>query len=88
MISALDVFFVQVHCSLPEPERGEIQCGDRRSGEARKDFLAISNLFAHDLDIYSEHPPEENVLSIINAWKKRKRPSVLERVLEEANAQT
>lgn len=83
LLSALDVFFVRVHCSLSELERREMQHGDRRPGEARQDFLTVSNLFAHDLEINSEHLLEENVTLLIKAWKERKHPSALDKIIEE-----
>jgi chloramphenicol 3-O phosphotransferase len=38
LLAPFDVFFVGVHCPLPELERRERQRGDRRPGEARRDF--------------------------------------------------
>ena len=87
LISDLDVFFVGVHCSLPELERREIQRGDRRRGEARQDFETVHSLPTYDLVIDSEHPLEDNVTLLIQAWKERKRPSALDKMIEEMNIQ-
>ena len=87
LLSALDVFFVGVHCSLPELERREMQRGDRRSGEARQDFQAVHNITTYDLEINSEQPLEENVLLLIQAWKHRQHPSALDKMIEEINLQ-
>jgi chloramphenicol 3-O phosphotransferase len=87
LISDLDVFFVGVHCSLPELERRETQRGDRRRGEARQDFETVHSLPTYDLVIDSEHPLEDNVTLLIQAWKERKRPSALDKMIEEMNIQ-
>ena len=83
LVSQLDVFFVGVHCSLPELERREIQRGDRRPGEARQDFEAVHSIPTYDLEIDSEQPLEENVSLLIQVWKERKRPSALDKMIEE-----
>jgi chloramphenicol 3-O phosphotransferase len=85
LVSELDVFFVGVHCSLPELERREMQRGDRRPGEARQDFEIVHSIPTYDLEINSEHPLEENVTFLIQAWKERKRPSALDQMIEEMN---
>jgi chloramphenicol 3-O phosphotransferase len=87
LIYELDVFFVGVHCSLPELERREMQRGDRRPGEARQDFQTVHSIPTYDLEINSEHPLEENVISLIQAWKERKRPSALDKMIEEMKVQ-
>lgn len=88
LISGLDVFFVGVHCSLPELERREIERGDRRPGEARQDFQTVHSIPTYDLEINSEHPLEENVRLLIQAWRERKRPSALDQMIEEMNSQS
>jgi len=87
MISELDAFFVGLHCSLPELERREIERGNRRKGEARQDFQTVHGITLYDLELNSEQPLEENVRTLIQAWKKRNWPSALDRMLEEQNAQ-
>jgi chloramphenicol 3-O phosphotransferase len=87
LLAGLDVFFVGLHCSLPELERREIQRGDRRRGEARQDFETVHRIPAYDLELNSEEPLEENVKALIQAWKERKRPSALDKMLEERGVQ-
>ena len=87
LISELDVFFVGVHCSLPELERREMQRGDRRTGEARQDFETVHSITSYDLEIDSENALEENAALLIRAWKERKRPSALDTMLQEMNLQ-
>jgi chloramphenicol 3-O phosphotransferase len=87
LISEFDVFFVGLHCSLPELERREIQRGDRHPGEARQDFQTVHSIPSYDLEINSEHVLEENVNLLIQAWKERKHPSALDKMIEEMNIQ-
>jgi chloramphenicol 3-O phosphotransferase len=85
LISGLDVFFVGLHCSLPELERREMQRGNRRKGEAHQDFLIVHSITSYDLELDSENVPEENADLLIQAWKDRKRPSALDKMIQEAN---
>jgi chloramphenicol 3-O phosphotransferase len=87
MISELDVFFVGLHCSLPELERRETERGNRRTGEARQDFQTVHSITLYDLELNSEHSLEKNVTMLIQAWKERKRPSALDKMIEEMNVQ-
>ena len=87
LISELDVFFVGLHCSLPELERRELQRGDRRSGDARQDFQTVHSITSYDLELNSEQPLDDNVAYLLRAWKDRKRPSALDKMLEEMSVQ-
>ncbi len=87
LISDLDVFFVGLHCSLSELERREIQRGDRRPGEARQDYQTVHNIPTYDLELNSEHSPDENVTLLIQAWKERHHPSALDQMRERINFQ-
>lgn len=84
-IAELDVFFVGLHCSLPELERREIQRGNRRTGEARQDFETVHGITSYDLELNSEQALEENVQNLIQAWNARKRPSALDRMIQDMN---
>lgn len=86
-ISEFDVFFVGLHCSLPELERREIERGNRRKGEARQDFQTVHSITSYDLELNSEKPLEETVTLLIQAWKERERPSALDKMIEEMNVQ-
>ena len=55
LVSELDVFFVGLHCSLPELERRELQRGNRRTGEARMDFETVHSITSYDLELNSEN---------------------------------
>jgi len=84
-VSTLDVFFVGLHCSLPELERREIERGNRRSGEARADFESVHDITSYDLELNSEDGVEYNAGRLIEVWKAHKRPGALEKMLQEMN---
>jgi len=86
LIAGLDVFFVGLHCSLPELERREIQRGNRNKGEAYRDFQSVHSIASYDLELDSENPLDDNVALLIQAWKERKRPAALDKMLEEMQA--
>ena len=66
-IGHLDVFFVGVHCPLPELERREQLRGDRGAGDARRDFD-------------SSRPADDVSRQIIAAWKHRTASGVFSRL--------
>ena len=76
----LDVFFVGVHCPLGELERREQQRGDRRLGDARRDFETVHSFSAYDMEVDSTQSPEDNAQKIIAAWKQRPSPSIFDRL--------
>lgn len=80
LLAPFDVFFVGVHCPLPELERREQHRGDRRIGDARTDFHAVYRFTEYDLDIDSTQSTEGNVARLIAAWQSRSRPTVFERM--------
>lgn len=87
LISGLDVFFVGLHCSLPELERREIQRGDRRPGEARQDLETVHRIPRYDLELNSEDPLQENAALLMRAWQARRRPSALDQMIQEMKSQ-
>jgi len=80
LLVPFDVFFVGVHCPLPELERRERQRGDRRPGEARRDFHTVHRFAKYDLDIDATQPNAGNVTRLITAWQGRSRPTAFERM--------
>lgn len=83
LVENFDVFFVGLHCSLPELERREILRGNRRQGEALADFETVHKITTYDLELNSEDLLENNVDLLIRSWKERKRPSALEKMIAE-----
>lgn len=82
LLADLDVFFVGLHCSLPELERRERQRGNRRTGEVRADFQTVHNFTSYDLELNSENSAEENAKILIAAWKKRKHPTAFDKMAQ------
>ena len=80
LLTGLDVFFVGVHCPLPELERRERERGNRRVGEARTDYQAVHSFAEYDLEIDSMQPNQDNVNTLVDAWKSRQPPSAFDRI--------
>jgi chloramphenicol 3-O phosphotransferase len=75
LFAPFDVFFVGVHCSLPELVRREQARGDRQVGSAEQDYKTIHRNLRYDLEIQSEGNMDENVERVISAWTTRSFPS-------------
>ncbi len=82
LLAPFDVFFVGVHCPLPELERREQMRGNRRIGEARQDFEIVHTFGVYDLEIDSTQDLNANVETVILAWNSRKQPSAFQTMLE------
>ena len=80
LLTGLDVFFVGVHCPLPELERRERERGNRRTGEARTDYQTVHSFTEYDLEVNSMQPNQTNVDTLVDAWKSRHPPSAFERM--------
>ena len=78
LLRNLDVFFVGIHCPLPELVKRESERGNRRLGDARIDFESTHNFAKYDFEISSTQSNAKNVESVIRAWKARKSPSSFE----------
>jgi chloramphenicol 3-O phosphotransferase len=78
LLCQMDVFFVGVHCPLPELERRERERGNRRLGEARADFETTHTFGTYDFEVLSTLPLEDNVNAVMAAWKIRQHPSAFE----------
>jgi chloramphenicol 3-O phosphotransferase len=71
LLAPFDVFFVGLHCSLPELERRERLRGNRRAGEARLDFERVLNIASYDLVLNGETSPDANAARLRAAWLSR-----------------
>jgi chloramphenicol 3-O phosphotransferase len=80
LLTPFDVFFVGVHCPLPELERRERHRGDRRIGDARADFYSVHRFTKYDFDIDGSQATGSNVARLITAWQSRSRPTAFERM--------
>ncbi|CAN7573790.1 chloramphenicol phosphotransferase CPT family protein [Bosea sp. LjRoot90] len=79
-----DVFFVGLHCDLAELERREIARGDRKVGDARRDYHQIHGYCLYDAELDSAAPPEVNADRLIATWRSRTVPSAFQRLLAQA----
>lgn len=86
LLDGVDVYFVALHCPLPELERRERERGDRRAGEARQDHATVHGFGEVDLDIDATRPLADNVDAVLSAWRARTRPSAFERMLAAERA--
>lgn len=75
-LADLSPFVVGVHCPLKELERRERARGDRRKGDARRDFEIVHSFGPYDLEIDSTLPPEENATRIAASWANHRVPGV------------
>ena len=75
LLAPFDMFFVGVHCSLPELVRREQARGDRPVGSAEQDFNTIHRGLRYDLEISAELNADDNVERVISAWTTRTAPS-------------
>ena len=79
-LTGLDVFFVGVHCGLEELERRERARGDRRLGDARRDFHRVHAHCHYDAELdATATPPEVNADRLLKLWRARASPSAFER---------
>jgi chloramphenicol 3-O phosphotransferase len=74
LLGQFDVFFVGLHCPLPELERRERERGDRRLGEARADFDNAHDYGVYDFEVDTTVAPHQNVEAVVAAWKERRHP--------------
>jgi chloramphenicol 3-O phosphotransferase len=81
LLRQIDVFFVGLHCPLPELERRELLRGDRREGEARQDYAVVHGFGIYDIAVQSSEPLEGTVNEVLLAWRSRRRPSAFDRML-------
>ena len=84
LLGLFDVFFIGVHCPLPELERRELERGNRKIGEARADFETAHTFGIYDFEVRSSMPLDENVDAVVAAWKARQRPSAFEKMTRRA----
>jgi chloramphenicol 3-O phosphotransferase len=85
LLTGFDVFSVRIHCDVEEMERREIARGDRRAGDARRDFETLP-VFTHDLELDSTATKAgENVDRLLSAWRARRRPSAFERMAQDSS---
>jgi chloramphenicol 3-O phosphotransferase len=70
-LEGLDVYWVGVHCDLATLEHREQARGDRRAGDARRDFETVHSFRAYDLEVNSALEAAFNARLIAEAWQGR-----------------
>lgn len=71
LLVGTDLFVVEVFCPLEVLEARERDRGDRRIGEARRDFETCYDICDADLRVDSSAPAVVNAKLILEAWKTR-----------------
>ncbi|MEO6394783.1 MAG: AAA family ATPase [Devosia sp.] len=71
LFAPYDLFFVAVHCPLPELNRREASRRDRRAGSAAADFDHIHKGLSYDLEVDGQQEAASNAAIIIAAWERR-----------------
>jgi chloramphenicol 3-O phosphotransferase len=84
LLAPIDVFFVGLHCPLPELERRERERGNREDGEARRDNAIVHTFGAYDCEVDASGHSAANARVVQDAWRSRRRPSAFERMLANA----
>lgn len=81
LLADIDIYFVGVHCALPELERRAMARGDRKLGEARADYELTHRFGRYDFEVdTTDAPPEQVGAALVAAWKARRRPSAFEKM--------
>lgn len=83
LLAPFEVFFVGLHCPLPELVRREEARGDRRIGSAEQDHNMIHRGLRYDLELQSDRDPAENVARLIAAWRARSAPLIFSALAPE-----
>ena len=79
-LAPFDVFFVGVHCPLPELARRERERGDRRPGSALEDAATTHSFGEYDHAVDTTTPADELAEGLLRAWRERRRPAAFERM--------
>ena len=81
LLQGLDVFFVGVRCDLGELNRRERQRGNRRLGDAERDFFTVHRHAVYDLEVDTTFTsPDSNADRIIAAYEARGKPLAFDRM--------
>jgi len=81
LLAGIDVYFVGLHCALPELERRAIARGSRKLREARADYEVTHTFGVYDFEVDTTGAePEDIGTALVAAWKERRRPSAFERM--------
>ena len=85
LLAPFDVFYVGVHCPLPELERRERERGDRRLGSAREDDATTHAFGRYDFEVQATTDPDELAAQVLQAWRARPDSGVFRRMAAQAS---
>lgn len=82
LLHAHDMFFVGLHCPLPELIRREQARGDRPVGSAEQDFNTVHRHRGYDLELQALDGIDVNMTLLLAAWGRRAQRSRFFEVME------
>jgi chloramphenicol 3-O phosphotransferase len=82
LLAPFDVFFIGLHCPLPELLRREARRRDKRRDEAAADYEVVHKYCLYDLELTTTRPVEQLVELALSAWMKRTAPSALQQMAD------
>ena len=88
LLAPFDVFFIGVHCPLPELLRREAGRSDKSRAEAQSDYEVVRHHCQYDLELDSTKPVGRLVDQAITAWKQRSAPSAFQRMAADRRRAT
>jgi chloramphenicol 3-O phosphotransferase len=81
LLLPFDVFFIGLHCPLPELLRREAGRNDKSRAEAQADFEAVHNHCQYDLELTSTRQVDQLVELALSAWRKRTPPGAFDQMI-------
>lgn len=75
LLTPFDVFFVGIHCALPELRHREAARGNRPAGSAEQDFHSVHKGRIYDIEVNGQDDPTENAHRILEVWRSGTRIS-------------
>lgn len=80
LLLPLDVFFIGLHCPLPELLRREAGRSDKSRAEAQTDYEVVHTHCLYDLELTSTEPVDRLADLALSAWTRRSAPSAFEQM--------
>jgi chloramphenicol 3-O phosphotransferase len=81
LLLPFDVFFIGLHCPLPELLQREASRGDKSRAEAQADYEVVHNHCQYDLELTSTRPVEQLVGLTLSPWMRRTLPSAFDQMI-------
>jgi chloramphenicol 3-O phosphotransferase len=81
LLAPFDVFFIGVHCPLPELLRREAGRSDKVRAEAQTDYDVVHTHCLYDLELTSNQPVEQLADLALSTWKNRTLPNAFDQMI-------